>query len=344
MAVRSRRARGATQTVLLRIPLRMIDLAVAEGMNRQALVEASGLSGVDLTDRDARVPIAVQVALWQLIAKGLHDPTFGLRAGASFKVREAGLLGYVVAYSATLEIGLERFARYISVLNDATPVTLQRQSHSLVVVAKHPEHGIGLRLAVDYRWAAVVSVCRQITGAEVVPLQVDFSYSRRGNTLAHQRFFGCPLRFGQPQSRIVFAERDLRLPVRHGDETLAEYLTERAEQVLRALTTGTATRERVRSEIWNVLNEGPPTLTRIASALEMPTRTLQRRLADEGTTLQREVEEIRRTMAMALLRDPNNSTDEVAFLLGYAEPSTLFRSFRRWTGMTPYQYREAPVS
>jgi AraC-like DNA-binding protein len=343
MAVRTRSARGVTQTVLVRIPARMIDVAVAEGMNREALVEAAGLSGVDLTDHEARVPIAVQVALWQLIAKGLRDPTFGLRLGASFKVREAGLLGYVVAYSGTLEIALERLVRYVWVLNDAVQVTAHRNGRTLVVVEKHPERGIGLRLAVDYRHAAVVSVCRQITAAEVVPLEVDFSYPRRGNTLEHQRFFRCPLRFGQSASRLIFAERDLRLPVRHGDETLAEYLTERAEQVLRSLTTGAATREQVRSAIWNVLSEGTPTLTRIASALEIPPRTLQRRLAAEGTTLQKEVEEIRRTMAMALLRDRSNSTDEVAVLLGYAEPSTLFRSFRRWTGMTPYQYRETSV-
>ncbi|HJP60509.1 MAG TPA: helix-turn-helix transcriptional regulator, partial [Gemmatimonadaceae bacterium] len=124
----------------------------------------------------------------------------------------------------------------------------------------------------------------------------------------------------------------------------ASHLTERAEQVLRSLTTGTSARERVRSEIWNVLSEGPPNLSRIASALSVTPRTLQRRLAEEGTSLQREVEEIRRMMAMALLRDSSNSIDEVAMLLGYAEPSTLFRSFRRWTGMTPYQYRETPVS
>jgi AraC-like DNA-binding protein len=45
-------------------------------------------------------------------------------------------------------------------------------------------------------------------------------------------------------------------------------------------------------------------------------------------------------MATAMLRNPANSTDEVAYLLGYAEPSTLFRSFRRWTGMTPQEYRK----
>ena len=59
------------------------------------------------------------------------------------------------------------------------------------------------------------------------------------------------------------------------------------------------------------------------------------RWAEEGTSIHREVEEIRKGMAMALIKDRTVSIDEVAFLLGYPEPSTLFRSFKRWTGRTP---------
>lgn len=339
-----RRGRGdTTETVLARVPARMVDLAVAAGMNREALLEASGLKGVDLADGDARVAISIQVALWQLIAKALPDRSFGLQSGKSFEAREAGLLGYVMAYSANLGEALLRMVRYGSVLNDAVHCAFERDHRSFTVSETNPERGLGLRHAVDYRLAALLSVCRQITGAEIVPLEVAFIYQERGNTLEHQRFFGCALRFGQPISKIVFRDEDLRVPVRNSDETLARYLTQHAEQVLHSLVKGSSTKERVRSEIWNMLSEGKPTLPRVASALQMPARTLQRHLADEGTSLQQEVEEIRRVMATAMLRDPATSTDEVAFVLGYAEPSTLFRSFRRWTGMTPQEYRKKAV-
>ncbi|HEV7388925.1 MAG TPA: AraC family transcriptional regulator ligand-binding domain-containing protein, partial [Gemmatimonadaceae bacterium] len=66
---------------MARIPARMLNFAEAAGMNREALIEASGLKGVDLADGDSRVPISTQVALWQLIAKGVDDPYFGLRSG-----------------------------------------------------------------------------------------------------------------------------------------------------------------------------------------------------------------------------------------------------------------------
>ncbi len=333
--------RGTTQTVLARIPARMLNFAEAAGMNREALIQASGLKGVDLTDGDSRVPISTQVALWQLIARGVSDPCFGLRSGVHFTAREAGLLGYVMVYSANLGVALQRLTRYSWVLNDAVQCALERGHQSVALVESPPRQGLELRQAIDYRLSAFLNVCRQITGAEIVPIEVAFTYEQqRGNTMEHQSFFRCPLRFGQPVSKLVLREQDMSLPTRHSDETLAGYLTQQAEQVLRSLTTGSSTKERVRSAIWNMLADGKPTLSRVASEMNIPARTLQRRLAAEGTSLQREVEEIRRAMATAMLRNPANSTDEVAYLLGYAEPSTLFRSFRRWTGMTPQEYRK----
>jgi AraC-like DNA-binding protein len=77
--------------------------------------------------------------------------------------------------------------------------------------------------------------------------------------------------------------------------------------------------------------------------LDVPARTLQRRLATEGTSLHQEIEEIRKTMAVAVLRDRSLAVEDVAYLLGYSEPSTFFRSFKRWTGTTPRQFRHVAV-
>lgn len=332
--------RSSTQTVLVRAVSRVVDLAVAEGMNRDALIDAAGLRGVDLTNADSRVPVSTQVALWRLIGKGISDPGFAVRGGASIKIRETGLLGYVMSYSSTLEVALNRLIRYSRIVTDAVGFSLERRPRQQVaVVVSHPALGVGLPFAVDYRLAVMLSVCRQITGVRVVPCEVAFTYERPPGILDHRSFFSCPLEFGRPDSQLVFFERDLALPIAQADETLADYLSQYAEQVLRSLMAGTSTRERVRSAIWTALSDGQPTLGRIAAALQMPARTLQRRLADEGTSLQQEVEDIRKAMAMAMLQDRAVSIDEVAFLLGYAEPSTLFRAFRRWTAMTPRQYR-----
>ena len=332
-------------TVLVRIVTHLLAFAASEGVEREALMQGAGLKEADLTHPDARAPFSALVALWQLIAKakGVSDPGFGVRWGASLRDRDAGLLGYAMRYSATLAAALRRLVRYGRILTDTVQFELEGpDSHHRVAVAAYAAAlGVGLPFAVDSRLAAVVGMCRQITGAEVHPVEARFTYGQPRSTTEHRDYFRCPLRFGQPVSKVFFLERDLQLPVLCADDALAGYLSEYAEHVLRTLITGTSTRERVRSAIWAVLSEGRPTLERIAATLQVPSRTLQRRLAEEGSSLQAEVDHIRKAMAMATLRDRAIPIEEVAFVLGYTEPSTFYRSFKRWTGITPHQYRTA---
>ena len=105
-------------------------------------------------------------------------------------------------------------------------------------------------------------------------------------------------------------------------------------------TAPTASWGGIHAAIWSLLGDGSPSLIHVAGALRMPPRTLQRRLAADGTSLHREIEEVRKAMAMAALRDRSMVIQDVAFLLGYSEPSTFFRSFKRWTGTTPRHFRD----
>jgi AraC-like DNA-binding protein len=199
-------------------------------------------------------------------------------------------------------------------------------------------------LAESYRLAAVLQASRELTGVDIVPASVTFTYPQPSRTTAHRQYFRCPLHFGgAPIASVVFRTSDLDLQVVEADETLAGYLSKYAEQVLASLVQGESMRHQVRAAIWSLLGDGPPSLKHIAAALDVPARTLQRRLATEGTSLHQEIEEIRKTMAVAVLRDRSLAVEDVAYLLGYSEPSTFFRSFKRWTGTTPRQFRHVAV-
>jgi len=87
------------------------------------------------------------------------------------------------------------------------------------------------------------------------------------------------------------------------------------------------------------LSSGEPDQGSIAKQMGISERTLQRRLQNEGTTFNKLLEDARRTIALGYLADRNLAAYEVSFLLGYAEPATFFRAFKRWTGQTPQQYR-----
>jgi AraC-like DNA-binding protein len=285
------------------------------------------------------LPLAAEIAVWQALARRISDPAFGITSGAALRIRQLGLLGYVVCFSATLRDGLRRVRRYGRVFTAAVEFVLQESRPQVALAVCHPTLGPGQSLAQDYRLAALVQVSREITGVDIVPTRVSFTYPQPASTSAHRQFFRCPIHFAAPTASIVFRDTDLDLPLVRADETLAGYLSQHAEHVLAALIQGETMQHTVRAVIWSLLGDGTPSLQQVAAALRMPPRTLQRRLATEGTSLHAEIEEIRKTMALAVLRDRSISIEDVSVLLGYADPSTFFRSFKRWTGTTPRRFR-----
>lgn len=324
--------------MLAQLVANVVELAAREGVRRDLLIEAAGLQGVDLTDGVARLPYAQLIAVWQIVTRAIHDRDVGLRWSAAAQPRDLGLLGYVMSFSGTLGVALARAHRYSRLIHGALELRLHpaHDGHVAVIVA---ESTIG-RCVEDFRLGMLVTLCRHFTRTDFSPAEVSFRYKRPPSTLAHSKLFRCELRFGRPESQVVFTERDLRRPIPRSDESLAGYLSAQADTMLRSLVGGTATRDRVRAGVWNSLSGGKPTLQRIAADLGLAPRTLQRRLAQEGTSLQKEVEDIQKSVALAVLRDRDLPIEEVAFLLGYEEPSTFFRAFKRWTGTSPQQYRK----
>jgi AraC-like DNA-binding protein len=337
--LRARSGAVSGRTVSVYAVSHLIDLGVAAGIRRDILTDAAHITDEYLREADARVPLAAEIALWQVLAKHISDPEFGVRAGAAYRLRAMGLLGYVVGFSGTLSGALRRVQRYGRLFTEAVEFQLPKGRPELALAKAHPALGPGLALAESFRLAAVLQLSREGIGADIVPVEVNFTYPQSSSTVAHRDYFRCPIRFGAPMASIVFGASDLDLPLVRADETLAGYLGKYAEQVLALLVQGETTRHMVHAAIWSLLGDGPPSLEHVAAALRVSQRTLQRRLAAEGTSLRAETEGIRKTMALAVLRDRSIPIEEVAFLLGYAEPSTFFRSFKRWTGTTPRRFR-----
>jgi AraC-like DNA-binding protein len=328
--------------VLGSVIAKMLDFAEGLGLDRRPLVMGAGLEGVDLDRPHVRVPFSAQVGLWQLIGAQTPDRAFGVELGASFQARDLGLLGYAIYFSSTLSGALRRVVRYGSLVNEAVSFRFERPGAHHILVAEYPfSPEWGLRQAIDARVAGLVAVAREITGVGLVPASAAFAYDRPPSTLDHSRFFRCPITFGAPRTKLSLRARDLQLPVPHGDEHVAGYLSEYAETLLRTLTGGGTVTDSVHSAIWASLSDRCPTLAGTAAALRLPARTLQRRLAEEGTSFTAELDYVRSQMARALLRDRSLPIEEIAFLLGYEEPSSFYRSFRRWTGRTPDQYRRS---
>jgi AraC-like DNA-binding protein len=324
-------------TTLARIPLMLLERTREMGLSRRELLSTAGLTEEMLSDPDTRIPASRIEALWRTVIARHPDPAMGIQFGASISARELGIVGYTMAYSPTLDRALQRMARFSRVVSEAIEIALE-VDRAEITMDGGPRFDT-LKRPVDSRLAALLAVTREITATDLVPREVRFGYEKPADTSQYAAFFRCPLRFGQPVAALAFYREDLGRRVVTADKTLVGYLDRLADEALESLSGEDTFVGRVRRAIWKELSDGRPNLKRTALVLGTSARTLQRRLTDEGTTFASVLEAFRKELASGLLRNRELSIYEIAFLLGYSEPSTFHRAFRRWNSSSPQEFR-----
>jgi AraC-like DNA-binding protein len=335
--------RAKEPTGLARLALIHLDRTAQLGLSRPELLGAAGLTEEQLRDPDARIPLSALVRLWHAVTERVPDPTLGLLLGAPTRARELGLVGYTMLFSHTIGAALQRYARYSRIMADTLVVHLDATPEATWVRVDVQPALRAFRQAADARLAAMISVCRQLSGTRMAPLSVQFPYRSPDNVRPYEEFFRAPLEFGAMSTAFLIGADDLARPVVTSDEALTGYLEHLAEQTLSAVGAERTVHDQVRRVLWQELSEGVPDLKATAHALGLGARTLQRRLRAERTTFAGVLAGLRREMAPSLLRDGDLAVSEVAFLLGYEDVASFQRAFRQWFGVSPRAFRRLPV-
>jgi AraC-like DNA-binding protein len=151
------------------------------------------------------------------------------------------------------------------------------------------------------------------------------------------------MRFNAAVNALLFARGDVTLPLPTGNAELAEVHERVACEHLRRLDQAQSC-HRTRAVIIRHLQDGEPRRPKIATMLGMSERTLQRRLAAEGTSFERLLDDTRRELAQHYLGQSNISLADIAYLLGFSDQSSFFRAARRWFGNSPRGYRIRLIS
>jgi AraC-like DNA-binding protein len=182
---------------------------------------------------------------------------------------------------------------------------------------------------------------REITGQDVRPIQATFVHGRNSELRGFERFFGCPVEFAAPSDRLLFSNETSALPLITGDSYLLDTLRPFCDEAAKERNTGRGTlRASVENETQKLLPHGKAHKPAVATALGMSTRTLSRRLAEEGATFEEVLDQLRRSLALQYIKEESPSLSQIAWLLGYEEPTAFNRAFRRWTGRSPSATRK----
>lgn len=329
-------------TQLARSALLLLDYAVRQGLDRTLLMKHAGLESNSLADPDSRISAASMLKLWRAVIEGLNDPYLGLHIGTSIKTIELGLVGYTMYYSGDLTGAFRRFARYGKILSEAVQFKIvETNEQAKLIWQAHPSL-VTLRHPVECGVAIVVSIARELTKTDLVPISVDLPSPRPEVRTAYRSAYHCPVLFGQPDASVTLSRQQMTLPIKASDPTLVGYLDELAAKTIAPLGEhGETMTSSVRRLLWSRLPSGRIDLSQVAADMDVGERTLQRRLGKEGTSFSGVLDNLRRDLSHELLVDRKLAVSEVAFLLGYSEPSAFQRAFRRWRGVSPRRFRAA---
>jgi len=185
----------------------------------------------------------------------------------------------------------------------------------------------------------MLQVGRKLTGVDWMPCEVHFEHDQPENISEHKRIFRAPVRFGQPLTKLIFDSLILNLPLVEADLILGSLFESQAEDLLAKSPRHGVFAGQVRQLIKENLPGGEARMEIVCRKLGNSSRTLQRKLREEGTSYQELLEEIQRDLSEFYLQKPETAICEVAYLLDFSQSSAFHRAFRHWTGLTPKTFR-----
>lgn len=317
---------------------RALDL---KGCDSAAMFAAAGLDIAALDDPNARYPLAGTTRLWRLATKATGDPCFGLAVASAVTQTTFHALGYSLAASSTLKEAFDRLLRYFRIVTDAAELSFEETAEDYQLrLQVDPARAVIAPQAMDAFAYLMLRLCRGLYRRDFSPLRVSLMRAPPHHLAAFERAFRAPLQFGASENRLCFAREPLEARLeganpelaRHNDEIVLRYLARHDRDNLVA---------RVRGLLAEWLPSGVPGEEAIAAALHLSSRSLQRKLAEEGSSYSQLLTDTRQELARSYLADPRTSVSEIAYLLGFADTSSFTRAFKRWEGTSPSAYRES---
>jgi AraC-like DNA-binding protein len=310
--------------------------AARYGVSEEALLEASQLERSELEDATGRVSLR-QAALLTDAARELSGrPDLGLRVGVRPPTRALHVVGHVLVSAKSLRESIALFFRYAPLVIEGATFDLIEQGDTAIMRYEHPAvRPFAAELTLSFMYRIGLAFAGEGDDARVV----RFRHSKPSYAEAYERVFGCPVEFDQPHDEIAFSASRLDVEIAHADDQLYQLLQRRADELLVLLDAAVPVEQRIRELLAYEADLKSVSMVSIAARLGTGTRSLRRKLHAAGVSWSELVDHEQRTRACNALKTSSAPIKQLSYKLGFSEPSAFHRAFKRWTGLTPIEYR-----
>ena len=327
--------------------MKYIATSLYQKMVNCALTE--GLTKADLTD----LPISLK-AIKNLKAVPadnffeLHErlnqklePGFSVRVGQQMEMDDYGVLG--LSWKTCSKAGeiYERCERYFHLLSNTYVFKVEKKEPFSKVYLFRAPYRRGVALSNEATFSASVVVLKAMTELDIMPVSISFQHEPPFSLKSHEAAFQCPVLFQQEYNFMMYKTTDLETRTAKADLSINNFLVERVKEETHGIgISALKIASDVERLIKDALPSGIPSIHHIGKHIGMSSRTLTRRLSENGITFRDLVKQTQEKISKDLLKNSEYSVSEIAFQIGFSEQSAFSRAFKRWTGQSPLEFRQ----
>ena len=309
------------------------------GISTDNVLRRAGLRRDLFTSGRKTITVDECFALWKGIEAECGDPLLPLAIGRAISFEAFDPPLFAATCSPDLNVAARRLAQHKKLIGPMRLSVVQSETETVLKITWPPDVTPPWSLSTTELvfWVTLARLC---TRAPIRPLRVT-SPDPPDDSEAYRDYFGVAVTNG-PAWAVAFSAQDATRPFLTANDRMWSFFEPELRRRLSELEAGTSAQERVRASLLERLPTGAGSMRAVAYDLAMSTRTLQRRLRDEGTTFQGVLNETRESLALHYLAESDLPAGEIAFLLGYEDTRSFYRAFRAWTGTTPELARSVP--
>lgn len=319
----------------------LVQFGMARGMSLNQCLHDTGVDARAFSDPSTEILFWQELKLIRNLLGVLGPvPGLGLDAGSACRLSSHGIWGFALLSSPTFRNAAEVAVRYSDLSHAMARFRLERRDLNLLLILDGSDLPADVhQFVVERDFAAWANAARELRPGGFPAALAQFQFPRPSYGWRFDKLCGVRAEFDAPVNAVLLDSKKLDAALPQANPLMARICELQCRQLL--------ARRRVRAgvagQVRDRLARSPAaklSLDAIAEELHMATRTLRRRLDEEGTSFRDLLGEVRQALAEELLLTSEMKVDDIASRLSYAEPAAFINAFKRWKGMSPTAYRQ----
>lgn len=318
----------------------IVAYGVARGISEEKFEAATKLKAKDLLNAESRVPEDTIGLCWNVLGEAFPGRPIALEMAESAPFSYIGPLAYMVQFSSSIGEIMETFMRYSQLMSDGLDIRWGPDTDPRALVCRHDQDAVDGGYGMEASLAIAWRLNKEILCIDHSVVGFEFAGEPHGPIELYEEWFGRPVRFSAGRSALLIDPSTLDDRPNAANAGLYDFFDKQMHSLSEALDKADPLFE-LRSAILDNAKRGKYSLDDLAETMGIGVRTLQRSAEGLRITLRVLVDDVRLEFSQRYLANKQFSNEDVAFLVGYSDARAFNRAFKRWTGLTPGEYRKS---